>query len=284
MNIRIGRYISIPDIEAQLAPNNYMYTHSITYTFDNYTNTGIATSIKLNKNWTVQGAVSAGTETFPWNGKFTSIPGYQGPRDPGAQPSLTGCIQWQSDDGWDAIYPCVNSLNNGQWGYNNLQWFGTTIYHKFTENFNVSFETYYEYQRGVRNKDFTGPGFVNSPQGAYFGTPWFGMVNPPLMAQCAANQPTCTAAEYGILAYWNYRIGTFDNISLRTEFYNDMQGQRTGFQTRYVDVGLGWQHWIGPQVEIRPEVTFYRALDVAAFDNGNAKNLLFLGSDLIWHF
>ena len=26
MNIRIGRYISLPDIEAQLAPNNYTYT------------------------------------------------------------------------------------------------------------------------------------------------------------------------------------------------------------------------------------------------------------------
>ena len=30
-----------PDIEAQLAPNNYMYSHSMTYTFDNYTNTGL---------------------------------------------------------------------------------------------------------------------------------------------------------------------------------------------------------------------------------------------------
>ncbi len=39
--IRFGRFISIPDIEAQLAPNNYMYSHSMTYTFDNYTNTGL---------------------------------------------------------------------------------------------------------------------------------------------------------------------------------------------------------------------------------------------------
>ena len=30
--LRFGRFISIPDIEAQLAPNNYMYTHSMTYT------------------------------------------------------------------------------------------------------------------------------------------------------------------------------------------------------------------------------------------------------------
>ena len=39
--LRAGRFISVPDIEAQLAPNNYMYTHSMTYTFDNYTNTGL---------------------------------------------------------------------------------------------------------------------------------------------------------------------------------------------------------------------------------------------------
>jgi hypothetical protein len=32
LNVRIGRYISLPDIEAQLAPNNYTYTHSLTYT------------------------------------------------------------------------------------------------------------------------------------------------------------------------------------------------------------------------------------------------------------
>ena len=40
LDVRIGRFISIPDIEAQLAPNNYTYVHSLTYTFDNYTNTG----------------------------------------------------------------------------------------------------------------------------------------------------------------------------------------------------------------------------------------------------
>jgi hypothetical protein len=35
VNVRVGRFISIPDIEAQLAPNNYTYVHSLTYTFDN---------------------------------------------------------------------------------------------------------------------------------------------------------------------------------------------------------------------------------------------------------
>jgi hypothetical protein len=51
MDVRIGRFISVPDIEAQLAPNNYTYVHSLTYTFDNYTNTGIQVTTALTKNW-----------------------------------------------------------------------------------------------------------------------------------------------------------------------------------------------------------------------------------------
>ena len=67
MNIRIGRYISPPDIEAQLAPNNYTYTHSLTYTYDNYTNTGILATLAVTKNWMVQVGISDGTETPIWN-------------------------------------------------------------------------------------------------------------------------------------------------------------------------------------------------------------------------
>jgi len=78
---------------------------------------------------------------------------------------------------------------------------------------------------------------------------------------CNTVLPTCTANEFGVLAFWNYRIGTFDNLTLRTEFYDDMKGQRTGYATRYIDIAAGWQHWIGPQVEIRPEIGYYRAPD-----------------------
>jgi hypothetical protein len=282
VNVRVGRYISMPDIEAQLAPNNYMYTHSITYAVDNYTNTGIAVSTKLTKNWLVQVALSSGTETFPWNAKQTTIAGgpglptYVGPRDPGAQPTGSACLQYETDKAWDNVYLCANGINNGEWGYNNLQWYGGTWYHKFSDVFHVSIESYYEYEKGVVS--------TTNPNG-YAGTPFFGMVNPPDRAVCSnPNAPSCTANEYGVLAYWNYRIGTFDNLSLRTEYYDDINGQRTGFATRYVDIGLGWQHWFGPQIEIRPEVTYYRSIDQAAFSGGTQNNLLFVGGDVIWHF
>ena len=65
--IRVGRYISLPDIEAQLAPNNYMYTHSFTYGYDNYTNEGIQATLVVNKNIMLQLGVSAGTEATIWN-------------------------------------------------------------------------------------------------------------------------------------------------------------------------------------------------------------------------
>jgi hypothetical protein len=284
LSFRLGRYITLPDIEAQLAPNDYTYTRSITYSVDNYSTTGLVTSLKLNKNWMLQVALSAGTETFRWNAQTINIPGYKGPRDPGAQPTFSGCVQYQTDSGFDATYLCADEINNGQWGYNNLNWLGGTYYHKFSEQFHVSLEGYYEFQRNVWNKNYSGPGYVNNPVSPYFGTPWFGMANPPHEAICNPAEPVCTANEYGLLAFWNYKIGIFDNLTLRTEFYDDMKGQRTGFATRYIDITPSWQHWFGPQVEARPEIGYYRALDAAAFDNGTAKHLWFFGGDVILHF
>jgi Putative beta-barrel porin-2, OmpL-like. bbp2 len=281
---RFGRYITLPDIEAQLAPNDYLYTRSLTYSVDNYSTTGLNTSLKVNRNWLLQVGINGGTETVPWNARSLSIPGYNGPRDPGAQASLAACVQYQTDSGRDAVYPCIDNVNNARWGYNNLNWYGGTYYHKFSEKLHVAFEGYYMYQRGVWNRAYTGVGYANNPVDPYFGTPWYGMANPPRQAICNVTLPTCTANEYGLLAYWNYQVGTFDNFTLRTEFYDDIKGQRTGYATRYSDITAGWQHWVGPQIEVRPEVGYYRALDVAAFDNGTARRLWFLGGDVVWHF
>jgi Putative beta-barrel porin-2, OmpL-like. bbp2 len=77
MNVRIGRIISEPDIEAQLAPNNLMASHSLVYGFDNYTQTEIFTTTKINNQWTVQLGISNGTDVALWQ------------KDPGNQPTGT---------------------------------------------------------------------------------------------------------------------------------------------------------------------------------------------------
>jgi hypothetical protein len=157
--IRFGRFISVPDIEAQLAPNNYMYTHSMTYTFDNYTNTGIQSTLALNKNWMVQLGLTVGSDTMPWNAgsKIPNpspnplFPNATMPKDPGAVPSVTAGVRWTSDSGKDNIYLVGDALNGGQWGYNNLQWLGFTYYHKFNEQWHIAFETYNLHQNNVLN-------------------------------------------------------------------------------------------------------------------------------------
>jgi hypothetical protein len=312
MLVRLGRFISIPDIEAQLAPNNYMYSHSMTYGYDNYTNHGLLTTTALTKNlfWTV--GVVIGTDTAPWHLGQTvpnpfpnaAFPGNTMLRDPGAMPSLTTGVRWQSDSGYDDIYITADGINTGAWGYNNLQWFGGTYYHKFNEQWHLSFETYTLSQRNVLNVTNTlevpaivaNGGFPLSPANGFnFNTPNFAVCSSP-------TQITCTARMFTMLAYLNYKFSPLDNISFRPEFYNDMNGQRTTVKTRYANFAVGWQHWFSPQVELRPELAYYHSLDANAFNgnfnaapaasNGGAtaviaptRNYALIASmDLIWHF
>jgi hypothetical protein len=76
--------------------------------------------------------------------------------------------------------------------------------------------------------------------------------------------------EQAFLLYVNYSPNKLNNFTLRTEFFMDPQGQRTRVVTNYVDAALGWQHWFSPQIEVRPEIAYYRSLNADAF-NGNAS-------------
>ncbi len=297
--IRVGRFIAPPDIEAQLAPNNYMYTHSMTYTFDNYTNTGLLATLALSKNWFVQAGIADGSETALWEvGKKVTnpfpnplYPGSRFRKDPGAQPSFTGCVRYQSNSARDSVYACVNGINNAKWGYNNLQWRGLTYYHRFTDKWHISLETYNLYEKDVPNalnpevaEIYANGGTPFSPQRVPF--------NAPGLAQCDnATVLRCSAHAQSGLAYLNYTPGPLDNISLRVEYLDDEKGQRTGAKTRYVAGAIGWQHWFSPQIEVRPEVDYYAALDADAFDgNSNLgipaskRHMTALSGDVILHF
>jgi hypothetical protein len=298
--VRFGRFISIPDIEQQLAPNNYMYIHSLTYAFDNFTNTGVIGTLALNRNWMLQFGVTCGTDTMCWNiGARVPNPfpnpvfsDATMPKDPGAQLSYTAGARWQSNSGWDSVYVVENGINNGTWGYNNLQWTGFTWYHRFSPVWHLAWESYLVEQRNVLN--ITDPlgiiargGFPFSPANGF-------KFNAPFFAQCSdPNVLTCTARALGTVMYLNRQFSPLDNMTFRAEFFDDMQGQRTGTKTRYVDFGIGWQHWFSPQIEIRPEMDYYRSLDAAAFNgNSNAnpvilpnkRDTVIVAADLIWHY
>ena len=287
--IRVGRYISIPDIEAQLAPNNILYTHSITYSWDNYTNTGIVTSWQLTKNWLVQVGLVDGTETPVWhyNAKIpnqyvqsgSNAAGF-GPgvdplypnasilKDPGNQPSGVLCVRYETNDGNDVIYPCFDGINNGHWGYNNLQWHGFTYYHKFNDQWHIDFESYYMSESDV-------PNLRNAQSVALFengGTPFspqYAKFNPPNLAYCTnAVALKCNVYSVGAVAYINYTIDALNNLTLRPEYYYDPQGWRTGTggYTQYYEVTLGLQHWLSPQIEFRPEISYWKSYHTPAYN------------------
>jgi Putative beta-barrel porin-2, OmpL-like. bbp2 len=307
--VRLGRYGAIPDIEAQLAPITYMYSRSMTYALDNYTNEGLIGTLAITKNWFAQLGVTIGTETALWHwgqtvaNPFPNLvyPGHTMPRDPGAVPSLEAALRWQSSSGNDAIYLVANGINDGQWGYNNLQWFGGTYYHKFDEQWHLALEVYTLSQRNVLNENNAEAQKIIANGSYPFSLANGFNFNAPNFAQCAASAVSCTARVVAAVAYFNYKFSPLDNLSLRPEFYNDMEGQRTNVKTRYANVAIGWQHWLSPQVEMRPEIAYYHSLDANAF-NGNInacpvsagcmstslapdRNFAWIASmDLIWHF
>jgi len=309
--LRLGRFISLPDIEAQLAPNNYMYTHSMTYTFDNYTNTGLQSSLAVTKNWIVQLGLTVGTEASVMHLKSTLVnpypnvpgtgpgqigynplyPGATFKQDPGAMPSWTICGRYTSDNGKDDVNFCADAINKGTYGYNNLQWWGATAYHTFNDKWHVSWEGYTLYMKGVPNALNGDVQTIYANGGAPFSSRFIPFNAPGLAICSSATVLSCTATVYTTTAYLNYSPDPLNNFSIRPEWYWDAQGQRTGAATRYGNLAFGWQHWWSPQLEARPEIAYYHSFNAVAF-NGNSNagiapnkaNEVIVSGDLIFHF
>jgi hypothetical protein len=257
MILRIGRYVSLPDIEAQLAPNNYTYTHSLTYTYDCYTQTGVNATIKFNNFFTLQAGLSPGCDTAPWKQS--------------AQWTGNFCGQFMFRDGQDDIYLCANSVNAGKYAYNNLAAYYATWYHKINDKWHADFESWYQYESDTPN--------IFNPAAAYL------MILNANGAWCqTATQLTCYAPEWTILNYTNRQLKSHDFISLRDEFFDDLRGQRTGIKGRYVEDGISWNHWIGSTIVFRPELRWEHNFDNPAYDGSTRHSQFMFAADVIWFY
>jgi hypothetical protein len=199
-------------------------------------------------------------------------------------------LRYSWNDEHDNIQPCANGINRGNWGYNNLQWYGGTYYHKFNDHWHLAFESYFEHQDGVPNANNPKAVAIYESGGTPF-SPQFIPINGPDLAHCAdLNALRCQANTVGVVSYINYSPEPLDNFSLRPEFYHDPEGQRTGTPADYWELSLGWQHWLSPQIELRPEVGYWFA-DKNAFNGNpshdiapNKDHTVILAGDIIAHF
>lgn len=253
LNIRIGRYISLPDIEAQLAPNNYTYTHSLTYTYDCYTQDGINGTVKLSNHWMWQLGLSAGCDAAPWTAD--------------AKLTFNTCLGYYWRESQDEIYGCANSINDSKYAYNNLAAYYLTWYHKINANWHTDTEAWYQYMSDTPSIFGTLPAETNS-NGAW----------------CNAGQQKCFAPEWATVNYVERQFGKKDYLSIRNEFFDDIKGQRTGYKTKYSEHMIGWGHWIGTTILMRPEISFLHSYERAAFDSGTKQSQTMLAGDLIWFY
>ncbi len=257
MNIRIGRFINLPGIEAQLAPSNYAFSHSVLYFSEPLTDTGALATIKFSDQWLVQAGITASHDVAPWTND--------------AQPSGTLCANYTTSSVNNDVYACANGINDGRYGFDNLQQFDITWYHRFSQRTHIATEGWYMYQHGVPNI----AGRVTNPIPPEPGTNG---------ASCRIGVPRCTAGEYAVVNYIEKELSPKLVVSFRSEVVNDRRGQRTGYATKYSENTLSITKWIGTTVEVRPELRFEHSYDQRAYDSGRAHSQFTAASDLIFHF
>ena len=132
----------------------------------------------------------------------------------------------------DNIYACANGINDGGYGFDNLQQFDITWYHRFSKTVHIATESWYMYQHGVPNI----AGRVANPIMPEVGTNG---------ASCHIGALRCTAPEYAIVNYVEKELSAKLFLSFRSEVVNDRRGQRTGYTTKYSENTLSLTKWIG---------------------------------------
>jgi hypothetical protein len=243
-NLRVGRYISIPDIEAQLAPNNITYSHSLLYTYDPYTQNGVVSTTMLSKNWRVQLELSTGNDISPFSKGLRQL-------------TPAACVIYTTNSGRDALYPCMNGLNNQDFGWNNIQHAVMTWYHKINDSWHTDTEAWYMWEKRTPN--------VLNPAGAAilaaeFPAPEYS-IGAPSGAQCTHVAALyCVSHEFALVNYLNYQHDAHNVWSWRSDFLADSSGQRTGFKGDFIEFDLGYTHWVGDALELRPEIRVERQI------------------------
>ena len=100
-------------------------------------------------------------------------------------------------------------------------------------------------------------------------------IGAPSGAQCNHTALVyCASHEWAIVNYLNYQHDPHNIWTWRTDYMNDTTGQRTGFKGAFAEFDLGYTHWIGDALELRPEARYERqvsapnaAITGFAYDN-----------------
>jgi hypothetical protein len=264
MVLQVGRWIATPDIETQFAPDNYMGSHSLLFTYDTYTQTGVMATVMLNKQWMVQAAIHSGTDMAPW---------YKG-----AIPTGMFGVRWVSQSNNDSIYAVLNDINNAKFrrflldgqpaGHDNFNYPVVTWQHRINERIHTKTEAYFMWQFDAV---LGGTPSIGPPRSFGGG----GGIGPDIPG---------TSLAYGVLNYTMFQFSPRDFITVRNEWWRDEEGERTGFPGNYTSHAIGLTHNFTYYFQVRPEIGYYRNWTMPAFDLGTKHGMLLAGFDVTLRF
>jgi hypothetical protein len=255
MILRLGRYISPIDIEAQLSPENYLYSHSLMYTYDPYTFTGLQSITRLNKQITLQLGIHGGNDMAPWTSS--------------SQINGEVLLKWVSKSGNDALFGGIDSFGKGEYlnGHDDLQIAALTWSHKFTDRLHTLTEAYFDWERNA----LAGGTVTNGPPQSFSPFVGPGKFLPGI------------SDAFGLVNYTPYKLSDKSYIVMRNDVLYDPRGYRLPAPGTVAEVTLGYVYHITPWCVTRPEVRFdYGTAKV--YNNNTARDQFTFNWDIIIRF
>jgi hypothetical protein len=256
--LKVGRFISPADIEAQWSTDNYLYSHSLMFTVDPYTFTGAQATFKLGSHWQLEVGIHGGNDVALWS-KAASVNGLL-------------MARWVSNDNNDSVYGGINALGAGNYkdNHDDLQMVVATWGHKFNKTLHMMTEAYYIWQ----HNGLVGGTVIDGPPQPFYTNVGAGAPIPGV------------SRAVGAVNYFQIYLSKHDYISIRNGYLNDPQGNRTGYVTSYSDHTIGFVHHFNDYIRIRPEIRYERAYadGITPYDNGTKKDQKSAAMDLIVRF
>jgi hypothetical protein len=229
LDVKFGRIFCQFGVEANDAVSNALLSHSYTYVYDPFTQTGLIATCKLTRDWTAQAGMLLGSDIFI---------------DPADTPTGMASIKWAPPDGRDSVlFSCIVGPGrfNVERHFHNPEVFDFVYVHKINPRLTWSLDGLYGFTTNVPET-----GFAN----------WFGIVN----------YLTCDFTP---------RVSG----TTRLEFFDDCQGQRTGFPGLYTVLTAGLNLKLRKDLVLRPELRFDYNGESRPFENKHG--LFTVASDII---
>jgi hypothetical protein len=231
LDVKVGRFYCPIGEESNEAVSTPLASRSYTFTTEPFTHFGVLTLLTVNPEWSMHACLVNGNDIV---------------FDDGQELRFIGRVQWTQPGGRNTV-AFGTAVGRGKFnigapnaaatvataaepfGRNNLNVFDVVYTHTFNPVLSYTLETAYGYTTNV----------------------------PPAAAPGEANRPGGgTAAFASAVNYLFFTMSPRLSATGRLEFFDDFQGQRTGFEGLYTAATAGVQFRPRKDVILRPELRY----------------------------